>query len=196
MEVRLRAGEPEDAVACGDVCYEAFRSIAERHGFAPDIPSAEIAVKKFTRWLSHPGFHVFVAEAERRIVASTVLDERSTVVGLGPITVDPAVQDQSVGRRLVETAIERVTERMFVGCIKCSCDPTEVRLFVGRSKGDGSRTIHLPPVIYCAEHGVAFLRRLRKHEPDDMGYLKKMDEAIRLLEKAAHERAVQENAAD
>ena len=92
--------------------------------------------------------------------------------------------------------IERVTERMFVGCIKCSCEPTEVRLFVGRSKGDGSRTIHLPPVIYCAEHGVEFLRRLRKHEPDDMGYLKKMDEAIRLLEKAAHERAVQENAAD
>ena len=61
--------------------------------------------------------------------------------------------------------IERVTERMFVGCIKCSCEPTEVRLFVGRSKGDGSRTIHLPPVIYCAEHGVEFLRRLRKHEP-------------------------------
>src|SRR5688500_4259724 len=39
----LRAGRPEDAGACGTICYEAFKAIAEQHGFAPDFPSPEVA---------------------------------------------------------------------------------------------------------------------------------------------------------
>src|SRR2546425_3342942 len=36
----LRPGTAGDAEACGRVCYEAFRTLAERHGFPPDFPSA------------------------------------------------------------------------------------------------------------------------------------------------------------
>lgn len=38
-----------------------------------------MAVQIFTRLLSHPGFYSVVAEADGRIVASNVLDERSTI---------------------------------------------------------------------------------------------------------------------
>ena len=37
--LRLRRGLPADAEACGRICYDAFRAIAERHGFPPDFPS-------------------------------------------------------------------------------------------------------------------------------------------------------------
>ena len=40
----LRPGRPDDAEACGRICYEAFRSISGRHNFPCDLPSAEMAV--------------------------------------------------------------------------------------------------------------------------------------------------------
>ena len=56
-----------------------------------------------------------VAEFDGAIVGSNFLDERSTVAGLGPITVDPAVQNRAVGRQLMQHALERVKQRRFPG---------------------------------------------------------------------------------
>jgi hypothetical protein len=85
----LRPGTPADAEACGRICYEAFRAIAERHGFPPDFTSPADAVAIVGHLLAHPGFHAIVAESDGRVVGSNFLDERSTIAGLGPITVDP-----------------------------------------------------------------------------------------------------------
>jgi predicted N-acetyltransferase YhbS len=113
--VEVRPGTPADAQACGRICYEAFRAISERHGFPPDFESADEAIALAGRLLAHPGFHGIVAEAHGRVVGSNFLDERSAIAGLGPITVDPAVQDAGVGRRLMRAAIERVEERRAPG---------------------------------------------------------------------------------
>src|SRR5262245_42411695 len=59
--------------------------------------------------------HVIVAELDEHIVGSNVLDERSTIVGLGPITIDPAVQSRSIGRQLMQAALQRVAERQASG---------------------------------------------------------------------------------
>src|SRR5262249_39127897 len=68
-----------------------------------------------TSLLAHPGFYSVVAELEGTIVGSNFLDERSTVAGLGPITVDPAVQNRAVGRQLMQNALARVRQRRFPG---------------------------------------------------------------------------------
>ena len=111
MNLTLRVGTPDDAGRCGTICYEAFRVIAEAHHFPPDIPSSDVAVAGFTSRLSHPGYHVIVAEINGRVVGSNVLDERSRIVGVGPITIDPTVQNRAIGRQLMEAAIRRATER-------------------------------------------------------------------------------------
>lgn len=115
MNLTLRQATPDDAGRCGAICYEAFRVIAEDHHFPPDIPSPDIALEGFTSRLSHPGYHVLVAESDGRIVGSNVLDERSTIVGVGPITIDPTVQNRAIGRQLMEAAIQRTTERRCPG---------------------------------------------------------------------------------
>jgi hypothetical protein len=61
--------------------------------------------------LGHPGFYSVVAEVGGRVVGSNFLDERSPVVGVGPITVAPDVQDGSVGRTLMEDVLRRTEER-------------------------------------------------------------------------------------
>ena len=119
MDVTVRPGTPGDAEACGAICYRAFKALAERHGFAPDFPSAEVAAGLLSGLLSHPGFHADVAEAGGRVVGSNFIDERSTIAGIGPITIDPEVQDRSLGRLLMERALARTSERGVSGVRLC-----------------------------------------------------------------------------
>jgi predicted N-acetyltransferase YhbS len=115
MNVTLRAGTPGDADACGTICFEAFKSISSEHNFPWDLPSAEIAIELLKELLVNPRFHSVVAEADGRIVGSNFMDERGPIAGIGPITVDPAVQDHGVGRRLMLDMLDRAGERRFAG---------------------------------------------------------------------------------
>ncbi|WP_447965834.1 GNAT family N-acetyltransferase [Nitrospira sp. Ecomares 2.1] len=113
MNLRLRHGDPSDAEPCGTICYEAFKSIAEQHNFPPDFPAPDIAVQLFSHLFSRPDLHSVVAEVEGRIVGSNFLWENAVIAGVGPITVDPAVQNGAVGRRLMEHVLERAQEIRF-----------------------------------------------------------------------------------
>ena len=115
VDVKLRRGTPDDAVECGRICFEAFAALARGHSFLPDFPSAEVASGILSMLLSHPGFFSVVAERDGVIVGSNFLDERSTVAGVGPITVDPDAQDSQVGRRLMAAVIGRAAERNVPG---------------------------------------------------------------------------------
>src|SRR3954452_11819983 len=113
--VTLRPGLPTDAEACGRVCYAAFSSIANQHNFPSDFPSVEVATGLMNMLLSHPQFFNVVAELDGKVVGSNFLDERSPIAGLGPITVDPEVQNRRLGRRLMESALDRVHEHAYPG---------------------------------------------------------------------------------
>jgi predicted N-acetyltransferase YhbS len=115
MNVTLRPGNAADAQHCGEICYDAFKTIAEQHNFPPDFPSPEVATDLLAGLFAHPGFFAVVAELDGRVVGSNFLDERSTVAGIGPITVDPAVQNRAVGRQLMQHVLDRVTQRRFPG---------------------------------------------------------------------------------
>ena len=115
MNVTLRPGTAADAERCGEICYNAFKAVAEQHNFPPDFPSQEGARGLLARLLANPGFYSVVAEVDSTIVGSNFVDERSTMAGLGPITVDPAVQNRAVGRQLMQNALDRVKQRAFPG---------------------------------------------------------------------------------
>jgi GNAT superfamily N-acetyltransferase len=114
-KVKLRPAVPEDAEACGRVFYEAFVGINEQHGFAPEVPTVEWATGVLSMVFSHPGFHCEVAELDQRIVGSACEDERSPIVGIGPISVAPDKQNSGIGRRLTKSMIDRVIERKSPG---------------------------------------------------------------------------------
>jgi GNAT superfamily N-acetyltransferase len=114
-DVTIRRASPEDANACGHICYEAFAAINEQHRFPPDIPSAQIGIGFLQMIFAHPGFYSVVAESNGQIVGSNCLDERSAIAGVGPITVTPDTQNRSVGRLLMQAVIDRANERSFPG---------------------------------------------------------------------------------
>jgi len=113
--VKIRRAIPDDAPACGQICYDAFTSINRQHNFPPELPSPEVAIGMLGMLFSHPNFFCVVAEFDGRIVGSNCLDERSTIAGIGPVTVDPNVQNRSIGRTLMQAVMDRARERGFPG---------------------------------------------------------------------------------
>jgi predicted N-acetyltransferase YhbS len=115
QSVQIRRATPADAEICGKTCFEAFRAIAQEHNFPPDVPNPERSIGLLSTMFSHPGFYCVVAELDGRIIGSNCLDERTPIAGIGPITVDPVVQNRMAGRQLMQAIMDRAAERKFAG---------------------------------------------------------------------------------
>ena len=109
--ISIRRAKPEDAPECGRICYEAFRKINSDHNFPPEMPTPDMGLGLLRMMFSHPSFYCVVAEAGGTVIGSNCLDERSSIFGIGPITVDPAAQNAGTGRRLMRTVLDRAAGR-------------------------------------------------------------------------------------
>jgi GNAT superfamily N-acetyltransferase len=107
MTVHIRPAAPSDAEQCGRIIYEAFQYIAARHGVAPDFPAVDAGIQLAQSFIAHPKIFGAVAEEDGRLLGSNFLLERDEIRAVGPITVDPKAQGLGIGRRLMETVLER-----------------------------------------------------------------------------------------
>jgi predicted N-acetyltransferase YhbS len=114
-DVVVRTATLEDVPECARICYAAFSTINAAHGFPCDFPGVEAAAGFLAMLFAAPDFYCVVAESEGRIVGSNCLDERSTISGVGPITVDPSVQSAGVGRKLMQAVMDRAEEQGAAG---------------------------------------------------------------------------------
>ena len=115
MNLKLRRAIPDDAQRCGTICYEAFAAIANYHNFPPDLPSTDITIGLISKLIADPRFYGIVAEMDHEVVGSNFMDERSAIAGIGPITIDPTVQNRGIGRALMGDCMARATERRVPG---------------------------------------------------------------------------------
>ena len=54
MTLEIRPATPADNEACGRIIFEAFRGIADRHGFPWDFPSVEAGAQLATTFIEAP----------------------------------------------------------------------------------------------------------------------------------------------
>jgi predicted N-acetyltransferase YhbS len=106
-EVVLREARPEDAEAVAEIVFNAFGQIHDHHRFERDFPELALARGLIEVWIGHPKVWGVVAEIQGKIVGSNFLDERDEIRGVGPITVDPGVQNAGTGRKLMDAVLER-----------------------------------------------------------------------------------------
>jgi ribosomal protein S18 acetylase RimI-like enzyme len=109
MPITIRRAEAADAPRCGTILYRAFENLADYHNFPRDFPSVEAATGVVSMLLANPGFYGIVAEEGSRIVGSNFADHRSSIAGIGPISIDPDAQNQGIGRKLMQAAIDHFT---------------------------------------------------------------------------------------
>lgn len=115
QSLQIRRATAADAAACGKICFEAFSKVAAEHNFPPELPSPEMAIGVLSVMFAHPGFFCVVAEQDGKLIGSNCLDERTPIAGVGPITVDHAVQNRAAGRQLMQAVMSRAAERKFAG---------------------------------------------------------------------------------
>jgi predicted N-acetyltransferase YhbS len=118
-EISLRPAATDDIEKCGIICFEAFKRLSEKHGVAPSFVSPQLAIDRFAATLKRKGIYCVVAENENGIIGSNFVDERSAIAGVGPLTVDPDVQNKGVGRLLMRHVMDRSAEKQFAGIRLC-----------------------------------------------------------------------------
>jgi len=114
-DILIRQATPNDAPACGKICYNAFSAINAAHNFPCDFPNPEYADRLIHGMFNAPGFYCVVAEQNGQILGSNCLDERANIHGVGPITVDPNTQNRGVGRRLMQAVMDRSRQHNAAG---------------------------------------------------------------------------------
>ncbi len=114
-ELVIRKAKLEDALSCGQICFDAFSRINDAHGFPCDFPNPAFPQGVMAMMFSHPGFYCVVADFGGQIAGSNCMDERSIIFGVGPITVNPEVQNQGAGRRLMQAVVDRANEQGAAG---------------------------------------------------------------------------------
>src|SRR6202021_246507 len=114
-DLTIRTATAEDGPACGQICYDAFATISAAHGFPCDLPGPEAAIGLLSMMFSTPGFYAVVAECDGRIVGSNVLAEQAVIHGVGPVTIDPTLQNAGAGRKLMQAVMDRANRNGAAG---------------------------------------------------------------------------------
>jgi len=110
-----RPPRADDAEALGRICYDAFAAIACAHNFAPDFPNAEIATGLMQRMIAAPTSFGVVAEVDGVLAGSNFMTDDGAIFGIGPITIDPKLQNSGAGRALMEAVLAHAQEKRAAG---------------------------------------------------------------------------------
>lgn len=111
LNVELIKPEPEHVPELGRICFEAFKGIHDRHSFPRDVPTVEIANMIIEMLISRKDFYGVAARVDGRLAGSNFISLTDPVGGIGPITVDPALDGHGIGRKLMRAVIEHAEGR-------------------------------------------------------------------------------------
>jgi ribosomal protein S18 acetylase RimI-like enzyme len=129
MSVTIRAISDADIEASGRIMYEAFRRFHDRHQFPRDFPTVEDAMQLAGLFVNHPNIFGVVAELDGRVIGSNFLGERNPIRGVGPITVDPDVQERGIGRQLMEAVMARGREAAGIRLVQDAFNTLSLALY-------------------------------------------------------------------
>lgn len=152
-EVKTRRAALRDREVCGRILHDAFKHIADLHGFPPDFPSPEAALAVADSLLADCWGSV--AEMDGRVVGSIFVRRGDSIVGVGPVTVDASVQQAGLGRRLMQAALEHARNAEGIRLVQDTFNATSMALYA--SLGFDAKE----PLVLLA--GVA-----RSHPPSDI----------------------------
>ncbi len=113
-KITLRQGRPLDAYPCALICYEAFNNISDKHNFPRYFTSLQEVIDWFLGIFKNQNIYSVIAEIDGQIVGSNFLKIRGEIAGVGRVTVAPSLQNDSVGRQLMENVLNYAQQQGFV----------------------------------------------------------------------------------
>lgn len=107
--INYRTAASEDAGRLGTIAFEAFYKVSTEHNFPPDFPSPAAGIGLVEMMIGREDVFSVVAENGEPL-GSNFLWEADEIDGVGPVTVDPEVQNSTIGRELMKRVIRRSEE--------------------------------------------------------------------------------------
>lgn len=152
--IQLVEAKPEHVSELGRICYEAFKDIADRHGFPPDFPSARVARHVIGMLVERTDFYDVAAVVDGELAGSNFLSVSDPVAGVGPITVDCAFQGRDIGRKLMQDVVDYARRHKIerVRLLQDAFNTTSLSLYAS--------------VGFDVKHAVALLRLPPAGKPD------------------------------
>jgi ribosomal protein S18 acetylase RimI-like enzyme len=98
--------KPEMADQIGRIFFEAFDTLARRHGFEPEIFSREFALGAAKGMVSRPDLYGVAAVEGATVIGFNFVQLTDAVAGIGPICVDCHRQSKGLGRVLMQHIID------------------------------------------------------------------------------------------
>jgi GNAT superfamily N-acetyltransferase len=95
----------------GRICFEAFKSIHDKHAFERDFPTLEAGEGVVGFFISRDDVHGVAALIDGQPVGSNFISFTDPVAGVGPITVDPERHERGIGRALMNAVLDAARER-------------------------------------------------------------------------------------
>jgi len=129
MAIQIRPIASSDAEACGRIIYDAFKDVAENHGFPPDFPSVEIATQLATNFIAHPSIFGVAADDGGQLLGSNFLVEYDMIRGVGPITVDATAQGRGIGRQLMQAVLDRGRDAVGIRLVQDAFNTRSISLY-------------------------------------------------------------------
>lgn len=106
-DVRVRDFEPDDLGPLGDVVYEAFRGVAEAHGFRPAFGSPDQARLLLNTFHATELATMVTAVDASGVAGSASMNIRGEAAGIGPVAVGPNAQAGGIGRAMMVELLRR-----------------------------------------------------------------------------------------
>jgi GNAT superfamily N-acetyltransferase len=105
-DVEIIQPEPQQIPELARICFEAFKEIDDQHGFPPDLPHLEAATKIINLLTSRRDYFAVAARVDGRLAGSSFMSLTSEIGGVGPVSVDPRLSGQGIGRRLMNAVLK------------------------------------------------------------------------------------------
>ena len=130
MTLIVRPIEQNDAESCGQIGYEAHKTISSAHGYPSEQPSEEFGIDLIRRLLGNPNSWGVLAERQGKTLGSIFLHKfpPSPVAVIGPLTVHPSAEG-GVGKMLMQVALSQASEENR-DHIRLVQSPSHIRSFV------------------------------------------------------------------
>jgi ribosomal protein S18 acetylase RimI-like enzyme len=113
MAIELRQPRADDVPELGRICYEAFKDIAESHGFPTDFPSVEFAQQIVGMMVQQEDVYSIAAFEDGVPKGSNFLQMWDEIAGVGPVSVDISSQGAGIGRKTMEDVVAHAKEQGF-----------------------------------------------------------------------------------